>query len=468
MQNTIEIIEYENRLHLAKEYEPIICGNTNYKIKFEFSESWSACNKKTAFFVVEGKKIPIEFENDICNIPAMPNTGSFLVFLVASSNENEILSSTPIRINLQRNPSMDKLKKTEPFKSYYAALLGSINKIERGEVSVNNSKFAENANYAESTSFAQNCAEAQTATNAVHADSATTATNATNAVNAQYATNSALADKATLADTATVAQKSNTQVSLTGDEDIAGVKNFTDGVCKNGKTLLNAKEVSNPNLLINANFKINQRGKTTYNTVGQYTVDRWKLVSGSVTVVEEGINLNGTISQVFEKPIDGEIVASVDSSRGMVDVGCSSNGVNIAAINVVISWVKLEMGNIATKFSPKSEAEELSACYRFYFKNGSSTNKWFLYGSASTNFSTAASCLITLPAQMRTTPTLTYTGNFRFITSGDKGYSISSISIGYMGTNTISLTLNGSGFSGAGFLNGNDSTGYLMFDAEIY
>ena len=486
MQNTIEIIECENRLHLAKEYRPIICGNTNYKIKFEFSESWQACNKKTAFFVVEGKKIPIEFEGDICNIPAMPNLGSFLVFLVASSDENEILSSTPIRLNLEKNPSMDKLKKTEPFKSYYAALLGAIDKVESGNIVAFRSKTAETADFAknaemaqiavnatnaENATYAQNCANAQnctTAQNAINAEYSTNAVNANNAVNAENATNSTLAERALVADSATIAQKSNTQVSLTGDEDIAGIKNFTDDIRKKGKTLLSSKEVSNPNLLINGNFKINQRGKTTYNIVGQYTVDRWKLVSGSVSVVDNGIRLNGTISQVFEKPIQGEIVASVDSSNGMVDVGCSSSGVNITATDVIISWVKLERGNIATKFIPKSETEELNDCYRYYFKNGSSTNKWFLYGSASTNFSTSASCLIYLPVEMRTTPTLTYTGNFRFIASGDKGYSISKMTVGHIGSNTISLSLTGSGFSGTGFLNGNDSVGYLMFDAEIY
>ena len=40
---------------------------------------------------------------------------------------------------------------------------------------------------------------------------------------------------------------------------------------------------SNRNLLMNPWFSVNQRGATTY-TVGQYGVDRWKLISGSATV----------------------------------------------------------------------------------------------------------------------------------------------------------------------------------------
>ena len=40
------------------------------------------------------------------------------------------------------------------------------------------------------------------------------------------------------------------------------------------------KKFSNPNLLINPNFEINQRGSTTYTT--GYTVDRWKVAGATL------------------------------------------------------------------------------------------------------------------------------------------------------------------------------------------
>lgn len=53
------------------------------------------------------------------------------------------------------------------------------------------------------------------------------------------------------------------------------------------------KNVSNPNILINSNFAINQRGQTVYTTSNQYTVDRWLLNGGKL-----GVNTDGTISHV--------------------------------------------------------------------------------------------------------------------------------------------------------------------------
>lgn len=422
MQNIIEIIEKNNRLSLVKEYEPIVCGNTNYYIKFSFGEDWEKCVSKTAFFVVEGKKIPVAFEGDTCNIPAMPNMSSFLVFLVAASDDNAILSSTPIKLNLERNPSMDKLKKTDPFKSYYAALLGAINKVESGKIKVAEVEFAKNS------------------------------------------------EKSKEAEFATISEKSNSQVSKFGDEEIEGIKNFRNKILIDGKSVACQGDISNPNLLINGNFIINQRGGTIYSTVNKYTVDRWKLVNGTLEVKTNGILLNGTITQTFEKVPTGELTASVDRSNGEVDASYENGVFTISAQNVLIGWAKLEVGNVATLFCPRSVEMETLDCKRYYVSIGK--NGWEIFGNGVNSSTTKSTILILLPVEMRVRPTFSYSGNFRLLLGGsapsvskleNDGYASSPRVMCIDATSTGLSTSNAASMLGA-----NNSNAKLMFDAEIY
>lgn len=124
-----------------------------------------------------------------------------------------------------------------------------------------------------------------------------------------------------------------------------------------------ASNVSNPNLLINGDFKVNQRGNTTYTEAGKYTVDRWKLLSGTVDVAENGIVLNGTIIQKLEHSPNAPVVAS--SNAGSIFY--KNGAVTISTTTpTLISFAKLEVGTTATPFSPRSYAEELAMCQRYY------------------------------------------------------------------------------------------------------
>ena len=147
---------------------------------------------------------------------------------------------------------------------------------------------------------------------------------------------------------------------------------------------------SNPNLLINPDFKINQRGISgTFSEVDKYFVDRWKLVSGTVTVNSDGtITLNGRIEQVFETPFyiaenDDNIGFTVSSDGGSISmdietkvyIGVDGNDHNkyfIAHCVAIegngdnISWAKLEAGASATPFIAPDPVEELRKCQRYY------------------------------------------------------------------------------------------------------
>ena len=154
---------------------------------------------------------------------------------------------------------------------------------------------------------------------------------------------------------------------------------------------------SNPNLLINPDFKINQRGKTSYEVTGfDYTVDRWRVSSSNVAVSESGgltIHSTGSEGSWFTQKLEKELeeIATlsikVSSINGRISLSSPSNNLfitspgvysitlsNISEFNmfldpntsVTIEWAKLEKGSIATPFVAPNPAEELVKCKRFY------------------------------------------------------------------------------------------------------
>lgn len=153
-------------------------------------------------------------------------------------------------------------------------------------------------------------------------------------------------------------------------------------------------KISNPNLLINPDFKINQRGQTEYTSDG-YTVDRWRVINGNATVLDSGgvtihsASSGGTwFTQKFEKELEGVFTLSVkvSSISGKVNLTNSSNSViitsagiysvtlsNLSEFNMFIEtgtsvtfeWAKLEKGSIATPFVAPNPTEELAKCKRY-------------------------------------------------------------------------------------------------------
>lgn len=152
---------------------------------------------------------------------------------------------------------------------------------------------------------------------------------------------------------------------------------------------------SNPNLLINPDFKINRRGKSEY-TSNSYTVDRWKINSGSVKPSSSGVtvtlNNKGQFIQAFENLLTGTYTASIkitsitgecalfvgQHSLQLNKAGVfsftengSMNGVSLykstaGTCTINIEWIKLEQGSIATPFIAPNSAEELEKCKAFY------------------------------------------------------------------------------------------------------
>lgn len=174
---------------------------------------------------------------------------------------------------------------------------------------------------------------------------------------------------------------------------------------------LHANEIaSNPNLLINPDFKINQRGGTSYtsSSANKYTVDRW-IHAGTCTPTSTGVIVSadgsgygyGVFAQILENYISGQTVTVSTKVNGNIyqftgntsesHIGgitiTDSDSNNVGYIRMVtdsdnekntvefiiyggcqmeIEWVKLEYGNIATPFVPPDPTTELLKCKRYF------------------------------------------------------------------------------------------------------
>ena len=362
MANIIYITEKNNRLDFTNTYSPIVCGNSNYVLKFSLSESWQKCVKKAAFFVLEGKRFAVDFDGDECVVPMLPNADFVFVSLVSHDGDKQMVT-TPIKIRLEPTVGAGDLSEFDQLASYLSRVIGSINKIESGDIAVKNSKYAQN--------------------------------------------------------------------------------------------------VSNPNLLINGDFKINQRGQTTYEygSSGGYCFDRWfcgayqtlsKNVDGSINHKKAGSSVNRwfiqwiedysylldktiTISMKVKNAVKGrkyklgvydglevvgenqtflndgeqEVFATVHVPKTFTKVGVivyPQQDILQEDTSIDIEWVKAELGEVATKFVPKTTAEELALCQRFFqkicFQGGA---------MAAASNGTVLYPLVTLPVSMRVLPTLTIT-----------------------------------------------------------
>lgn len=198
---------------------------------------------------------------------------------------------------------------------------------------------------------------------------------------------------------------------------------------------------SNPNLLINPDFKINQRGATSYEKQG-YSVDRWKIwnvtvtsnANGGITVKNDKYTDTGTFLQYLENATEGDSTLScyVTSVSGTVTMVADDNsqvvlkqGLNVVhtskstktftiflnrGTSITLKWVKLEQGTMATSFIAPSPVEEYPKCQRYFqyipklycvplsFTKNTINNLDKFYQATNGN----------LPTEMRTKPTLTY------------------------------------------------------------
>jgi len=218
------------------------------------------------------------------------------------------------------------------------------------------------------------------------------------------------------------------------------------------------KNLSNPNLLDNPWFTVNQRGLTTYSVNG-YTVDRWKSINSMLTVgvTSDGLTLTNTASGriSFRQPLesasvrgklvtisimlsDGTIIygtGTFPTTEGTFVVNFGTNNSIYAQVTdqdetcfaIVIgngeSWsiraAKLELGSVSTLANDAvpNYTTELLKCQRFFYNivAGATT----VVGTGFALDTTRCRIAFNLPTRMRVTqPTITYSTSITVVGHG--------------------------------------------------
>lgn len=246
-------------------------------------------------------------------------------------------------------------------------------------------------------------------------------------------------------------------------------------------------QISNPNLLDNPWFTVNQRGESTYSqeTSYGYTVDRWRMYNMDLVVGDEltltpkastlcvfnqfiehyanlvgrtitaSIILNGTLYSVtgtFPSQ-GGTALRVVIESNIYFQIAFASTDtypkvelLTYTASSFTVSAVKLELGSVSTLAmdTAPNYATELIKCQRFYQRIGDN-NENFLLGTGYANGTTRVDLAVSLPTNMRgVTPTISLTGSLKLITAST---SVESTTIALVGLsrNIIGLNITGSG-----------------------
>lgn len=251
-------------------------------------------------------------------------------------------------------------------------------------------------------------------------------------------------------------------------------------------------KVSNPNLLINGDFRVNQRGENIYNTINKYTIDRWMLTGGTLTVNASSVthssdNANQGIRQYIEFPsvLSGRTVtASVeiqsDAGKSIIVAVCVNGSVKkmsgiigdntrkvvnltltlptmtdddylsfeiyseSANTNFTSYFAKLETGEVATLYSPKTYSEELADCQRYYITN--KNDFWIDIPAVTASNATQIYPQVNLPVSMRTLPTLVSWGSGTIRGNG-QNLSINSVSIHGINSFGVRLMITTSGMT---------------------
>jgi hypothetical protein len=181
------------------------------------------------------------------------------------------------------------------------------------------------------------------------------------------------------------------------------------------------------NRLIDAGFIINQRGYVsgTALSTGTYAHDRWKagasgctytftqgslgvpivitITAGSLQQIIEGCNMpdGGTFTLSWTGTAQGRVNGGGYSTSPLIVTGLTAGANCTVEFNIgTCSFPQLEVGSSATGFEYRQYGQELALCQRYYQIGD--------YHQVAAGTSSGDGT-ITLPIQMRTSPSMAYT-----------------------------------------------------------
>lgn len=248
-----------------------------------------------------------------------------------------------------------------------------------------------------------------------------------------------------------------------------------------------APQLSNPNLLDNWYFAypVNQRNVSGAIDAVGYFLDRWKLVSGSVTIGSNGITLNGTIAQILETAVGTDVTASALTTEGVLVASYDNNSKTISLTGTGQTFVaaKLELGSQQTLAHKDANGnwvlneipdygEQLRRCQRYFVNFNPYKMSYFAMPPAVAGDAYQAYSAVTLPVAMRAQPVVTYGGNIALSQDADHAVTAILVSDGTFTGNSIQLRYD----AGAGTLTANalyrvqgraDPSSYIWLSADL-
>ena len=255
-----------------------------------------------------------------------------------------------------------------------------------------------------------------------------------------------------------------------------------------------AERFSNPNLLLNSNFRVDQRGRGTYSnntTKPTYTLDRWISINAQVVYNIDGTatitslattDTSSWFKQILAHAINDTCTLScnITAVTGNAYLYNQRNGKKIVkglntvtlsylkeasielkqGASITIEWIKLEKGSKATTYVAPNYAEELQKCMMYYNQLNASLSGYF-----TTQTYVSSDSL----SNMRTKPTIRGVGGFWLYYWGSYNkYNFSSVgTISLTEYNEITILIAPSTTTQECSLVF-DKDSYIELDAEIY
>lgn len=119
---TIEI-EVKNKIAKSPAAQ-IVCGNSDYQIKFAFDDEWMAHNPKTARFSYNGQYEDVVFEGDTCPAPVISGTTVCAVGVFAGN----LRTTTPALVSCAKSILCENGLPRDPSPDVYQQIIELLNK----------------------------------------------------------------------------------------------------------------------------------------------------------------------------------------------------------------------------------------------------------------------------------------------------------------------------------------------------
>lgn len=255
-----------------------------------------------------------------------------------------------------------------------------------------------------------------------------------------------------------------------------------------------AERFSNPNLLLNSNFRVDQRGRGTYTnnaTKPMYTLDRWVSINtkvaynngGTVTITSLATtDTSSWFKQILEHAINDTCTLScnITAVTGNAYLYNQTNGKKIVkgfntvtlsslkeasielkqGASITIEWIKLEKGSKATAYVAPNYADELQRCMMYYNVVNTPLNGYF-----TTQMYIGCETVL----NMRTRPTIKCVGSFWvYYYAGNTKYNFSNFETTLTKYSEITVAAAPSGVTHQNMTVIFDEGSYIELDAEVY